>query len=417
MEGTVKEEDLQTGNYEVMDKADYLNQKFFVGDKYTPEGQAFVDQVNNYREGVIAIIQDDYPTIASEVNNRFSTEKEERLDGVKVDWLNYHYEGFPLVASMTKLTQMQSDVKSTTNQILSSMLEGQLKTDVSMTNYQAIVVPDKTAFFNGENFTGKVVLGRFDDKMSFDKVTVNGNEVDTFDAGQVKLDFPAGNVGQQEILGELQFEEGDSIVSIPIKSTYAVIPKPNAAVISADKMNVVYRGVKNPMTISIPGVGQANATAQGLTSAGSAGKYVMDPTNIKGREVTINVTGSLPDGETVSDSKTFRVKEIPAPVGTVRAESGIVKMQKNNLAISTIGADLPDFDFDLQLRISEFKFNVPGQPTVVVSGNKLDQRAKDVLNRARRGETVQIFDIKAQIVGNSSYLLPKVSPVFVELTN
>ena len=29
---------------------------------------------------------------------------------------------------------------------------------------------------------------------------------------------------------------------------------PNAAVIAADKMNVVYRGVVNPMTISIPGI-------------------------------------------------------------------------------------------------------------------------------------------------------------------
>ena len=48
--------------------------------------------------------------------------------------------------------------------------------------------------------------------------------------------------------------ENGEPVEIPIKSTYAVIPKPNSAVISADKMNVVYRGVANPMTISIPGI-------------------------------------------------------------------------------------------------------------------------------------------------------------------
>jgi hypothetical protein len=29
-----------------------------------------------------------------------------------------------------------------------------------------------------------------------------------------------------------------------------VVPRPNAATISADKMNVVYRGVVNPMSIS-----------------------------------------------------------------------------------------------------------------------------------------------------------------------
>jgi hypothetical protein len=30
-----------------------------------------------------------------------------------------------------------------------------------------------------------------------------------------------------------------------------VVPRPNAATISADKMNVVYRGVVNPMSISL----------------------------------------------------------------------------------------------------------------------------------------------------------------------
>ena len=60
---------------------------------------------------------------------------------------------------------------------------------------------------------------------------------------------------------------------------------------------------------------------------------------------------------------------------------------------------------------------MPGQPTVQLSGNKLDSRAKDVLRRAQRGSTVQIFDIDAQIAGNSSYRLKKVSPVLIELTN
>src|SRR5690606_27233241 len=198
------------------------------------------------------------------------------------------------IASRTKLTQLQADVKTTNSEILATFLEGQLQSEVSMTNYQAIVVPDKTAFFNGENFKGRIVLGRFDNTMTFHKVMVNGNEVTQTQGGQVILDFPAGNVGEQDLLGELQFKEGDSIVTIPIESSYAVIPKPNAAVISADKMNVVYRGVDNPMTVSIPGVGNATATATGLVAAGGAGKYVMNVTTVQGREVTINVSGSLP---------------------------------------------------------------------------------------------------------------------------
>ncbi len=416
---TVKEDDIATGNYEVMDKADFLNQKFFVGDKYTPEGQAFVDNIDKYREGVLAAIGDatGFDKIKNDLSNKFNTEKETRRDGIKVDWLKYHYEGFPLIASLTKLTQMQADVKATKSEILSTLLEGQLQSDVSMTNYQAIVVPDKTAFFNGENFKGRVVLGRFDNTLNFEKVLINGREVTQTQAGQVVLDFPAGNVGEQEINGELQFKEGDSIVSIPILSSYAVIPKPNAAVISADKMNVVYRGVQNPMTVSIPGVGNAVAQAQGLSAAGGAGKYVMNATNIQGREVTINVSGTLPGGERVSDSKTFRIKDIPRPLGTVRGEDGIIKMQRNALEISTIGAIIPDFDFEIGLNVTGFKFNVPGQPTVVVNGNRLNDAAKNTLRRAKRDETVQIFDITANLAGASGYRLQRISPVFVELTN
>ncbi|MBI6115528.1 type IX secretion system motor protein PorM/GldM [Salegentibacter maritimus] len=421
--GSLKEELLsdfeaeEKTNYESMDRADKLDNLFFASGRVTPRGEEFVAAIDNYRNEVLAILGDGFPQIRSEIAKDFSTEEVTNNENVTKPWLMYNYQGFPLIASLTKLTQIQSDVRTTENDILSAMLEGQLQSDVSLTNYQAIVVPDKTAFFSGENFKGKVVLGRVDPTLKFENVTINGNDVESTQAGQVMLDFPAGNVGEKEINGELQFKEGDSIVRIPIKSSYAVIPKPNSAVISADKMNVLYRGVQNPMTISIPGVGSISAQAPGLSSAGGAGNYVMNVTNLQAREVAINVSGKLPGGETVSDSKTFRIKDIPTPVGTVRGEDGTVKMQRNSLEISTISADLPDFDFNLNLNVSGFSFKVPGQPTIRVNGSKLDNNAKAALRRAGRGETVQIFDIQASIAGNSSYKLKKVAPVIVELTN
>jgi gliding motility-associated protein GldM len=390
---------------------------FFASGRVTPRGEEFVAAIDNYRNEVLAVLGDRFPQIRSKVANDFSTEEVTNNENVTQPWLMYNYQGFPLIASLTKLTQIQSDVRTTENDILSAMLEGQLQSDVSLTNYQAIVVPEKTAFFSGENFKGKVVLGRVDPTLKFENVTINGNNVESTQAGQVMLDFPAGNVGEKEINGELQFKEGDSIVRIPINSSYAVIPKPNSAVISADKMNVLYRGVQNPMTISIPGVGSISAQAPGLSPAGGAGQYVMNVTSLQAREVAINVSGKLPGGETVSDSKTFRIKDIPTPVGTVRGEDGTVKMQRNSLEISTISANLPDFDFNLDLNVSGFSFKVMGQPTIRVNGNKLDSSAKAALRRAGRGETVQIFDIQAGIAGNSSYKLKKVSPVIVELTN
>ena len=92
--------------------------------------------------------------------------------------------------------------------------------------------------------------------------------------------------------------------------------------------------------------------------------------------------GKLPNGKPVSDSKKFRVKDIPRPVGTVRGEDSSVKMQRNALGVSSIGAILPDFDFDIKLKVSGFKFKVPGQPTVRVSGSRLNSQAKSTLKKS-----------------------------------
>jgi len=407
-------------DYEIMDKGDYLDKNFFKGEKLKPEGQEFIDQMTTFREGIQTVIGKDYPSIAADVQKKFSTGDVINRDNNVIPWLDYHYKGFPLVASLTKMTQLQADLKTTESEVLSTMLQGKLKIEASLTNFEAIVVPSKTAFFSGENFTGTIILGKKDNTLTADKVIVNGNELskESMQAGQTILDFPAGSVGEREIKGEFQFLEGGETITIPINSSYAVVPKPNSATISADKMNVVYRGVKNPMTISFAGVSDNNvsANAPGLSKGSGVSKYMMDVTTVKGREVTINVTGTLPDGQKVSDAAKFRIKDLPKPTGTVRGEDGALKMQRNSLEISTIGAKFDDFDFELPLNVTGFKFKVPGQPTINVSGRKLNDRAKAALRKAKRGSGVQIFDIQAK-AGGVSVILKKVSPVFVELTN
>ena len=405
--------------YEVMDKGDFLDNFFFTPAGASAAGKEFMGKINGFRTGVEAVLGDAYPEITKGIEKDFTTTDVTNKDGIKQDWLDYNYKGFPLVASVTKLTQIQADVKKTENQVLSAMLSGQLKSEVSLSNFEAIVVADKTAYFSGERFTGKIILGKKDKTLKAHKVTVNGKELpaESMQNGQTILDFAAGNVGEHEIKGEFQFKEGDSIIPIEIKSSYSVIPLPNSAVISADKMNVVYRGVVNPMTISIPGVASVSASAPGLSKAGGTGKYKMNVTAVKSREVTIKVSGKLPNGKVVSDKKKFRIKDIPRPVGTVRGEDGAIKMTKASLSNSSVGAILPDFDFNLKLRVSGFKIKIPGQPTVRVSGSKLNGRAKSALKRAKRGESVQIFDINAKLASGSSYRVKKVSPVIVELTN
>ena len=210
-----------------MDKIDIVNEHFFKGDSFTPEGQEFIDNVNNYRNGIISLIGDKN-ALSANINKRFDTSDQDTEDG-KQAWLKNRYEGFPLISTVTNLTSMQTDIKTTQSEIFGTLLGGQLESDVSMSNYKTILIPEKSAFFQGENFKGKIVLGRYDSSLKPEKVVVNGNEIKSIQDGGAILDFPAGAVGEREIKGKFIFIENGQPVEIEISSSYAVIPKPNSA--------------------------------------------------------------------------------------------------------------------------------------------------------------------------------------------
>ncbi len=414
-------------DYERMDKSDFLDQKFFGGDKVTAEGKKFLNWVSKYRNEVNGILPESMSDIKDAVTTRFATGdangKVTKGDGTKEDWLNYHYERVPMVVSLTKITAMQADIKSTEEDVLKGLLEGNLTEAVSLKNFATSLSATKTAFYSGERYDGKIIISKTDNSSTpvRAELTLDGRKLADgkdykLESGGVKLLIGAGAAGDHTIAGKLFFQQDGEEIPVEVNNTFATISKPNAAVIAADKMNVVYRGVANPMTISIPGIpdNKVTASAPGLSKR-SGSNYIMNPG--KGRQVTISASGILPDGQRINTPATFRIKDIPRPLGSVRGETSSVKMPRKNLEQSTVGALLEDFDFDLNLAVSGFKIKVPGQPSVVVKGSKLDGRAKNALKRARRGDAIQIFDIQAYITNNKTYRLKKVSPVVVELTN
>ena len=409
---TAKIEDRQ--DYESMDQTTFLDEYFFKGDKFTDKGKQFLDQINGYRTDVTKVLGENNQ-FANILVKRFSTNAVTNRDGKKIKWLDYRFKGFPLVASLTNLTQLQADIKNTEADVISNLLGGQLESEVSMTNYNGIVNLKKNAFYPGDKVEGTVVLGRYDPSLRPSRVVLNGKPYDNFENGAVNLDLRAGSVGDRKIEGTIFFMENEVEVQVPFESSYSVISKPNSAVVSADKMNVVYRGLQNPLTISIPGVpaNLVRASAPGLRQV-KGSSYMISPK--AGDEVTISVTGKLPDGKPIKTPKTFRVKDIPAAMGSVRGQYGTVRMPKSGLVNTPVGAGLPDFLFDLDLQVTSFKVKVPGQLAIIVKGTKFNAAAKKALSKARRGDMINIFDIKAEIK-NNSYKLKKVLPVNIELTN
>jgi gliding motility-associated protein GldM len=410
----------ENGNlpFEQMDKGDKVDEKWFEGDKPSKAaggGQEFLDKIAKF---VNDIKQAGGSAIAAsemkKIENRFATAPiKSKNAGTTLPWLEYNYKGFPLIATVTKISQLQADVKTTESDIISGMFQSDLVAAASLTAYQPIVVPEKTAFFQGEAVKGKIILGKFDPNLVAKSVIVNGTTVKA-EAGQANFSFGAGNVGEHEITGSFNFDEGGKIVSLPIKGNYVVVPKPNSATISADKMNVVYRGVTNPITVSFAGISadKVSASAPGMTSAGKPGSYKMNPGS--GSEAVISVTGTLPDGSKVSDKKVFRIKSIPAPTGAIGGEMGTVKGAKSRLEVSQVSAKMVDFDFEVGLRVTGFSFKVPGQATVIVSGDRVNAQCKAALARAGRGDLIVISDIKTKLEG-SPILLSRTAPVVYEI--
>jgi gliding motility-associated protein GldM len=418
-------DDPELNEYSQMDKGEALDLIFFDASGVSPEGQAFVDMINAYKMRVIQVFASQFPQYTDLVEERFYTGdfegKVPTADGSQ-PWLANNYEGFPLISSLAKLTMMQNDIRLTESDVLNALLGKELEgsSKVNTDNYITLLKSEKGAYYQGETFDGSVILGRKggaqnpnEVALTMDGVKLTESEYEKIPGG-IKLNVSAGRPGDHRIEGDLVFLNAGVESRIPVDQSFAVIAKPNSAVISADKMNVVYRGVDNPMTISIPGIpdDKINASAPGLKRQ-KGSKFIMNPG--KGREITITANGKLPDGNLVSTKTKFRIKDLPRPNATFFRQSGKIRLPKASIERAEVGAILEDFDFDLTLKTLEFKVKVPGAPTITCKGTKLNAKALQALGRVRSGQEISIFDLKVQNPSKPNYKFKRVAPVLIEI--
>nr|WP_294777502.1 gliding motility protein GldM [uncultured Flavobacterium sp.] len=399
--------------YEAMDKGGYIDENWFEGDRYSAKGNEIIGKIEKYKKDITAVFGNDvkYQIIVNKINEKFNLGDVKDKDGVSKKYLSYHFEGFPAIASIAKLTSMQNDVQATEQDIYNALIGNTIAQAASLKNFQAMVVLEKNVFFEGETVKGKVVLGKYD----ANTVPTSFSGPGKIENGQAVISMTAGGVGEKTINGTFSFMEDGKPVPLKFEGKYVVVPRPNSANIAADKMNVVYRGLPNPMTISFAGIADNNVTASapGLTSLGK-GKYNLNPGS--GTEVVITANGKMSDGKTVSDKKVFRIKNIPAPAGAIAGQVGIIKGAKSRLEVSQISAVLQDFLYDLNFEVTRFSFKVPGQAAVIVSGNRVNAQCKAALQRASKGDQISIFDIKSKIVGNDAKIeIKTAAPVIYEI--
>lgn len=414
------EKDDGTLDYEAMDK-EVQDEYFYPGGQLDlGAGKKFVQDIDRFREFMVNQTTDE--DVLTRINKAFNTESVV-VDGLPMEWLKFRFEHYPLAAALAFLSQMQAEIRNAEADIINAMVAEGLGEQIQVNKVSALMIPQSTNVMQGADFKAEVVMAAYDSTLVPDvylfKYDSKGNRIGTDEKkldvkdGAGVVEIPASSVGSYFWGGVIRVknEEG-KFKEYPFQSEYSVSQP--AVVVSATKMNVVFRGVENPISVSVPGVPAKDliVEAPGIKNLGE-GLFTLDVTSARGREVGIVVKTKLPSGTIKSfPPKIYRIRDIPAPMGTVAGESD-TQMPLSTLKVATVGATIPNFDFDLKLVTTGFSVKIPGRPTYKVNGNKLDKKVRQALDRVRVGQTIQIRDINAKLAGNAKYKLAKVSTVLV----
>lgn len=401
--------------YEQMDKGQTIDYGWFEKDGLSAKGKEIMDRIAKYKSDFKALLGNDvkYKFLLEDIEEKFNTNPVKNKDGQDIPYLDYHFKGYPAVASLSYLSSMQNDVRQLEHEAYNLFLGNSLKQAASMKNYQAMVIPDKAVYYQGEAIKYKVVLGRYDNSTVPTSVVVNGATIpqSRIKAGQVEGSSVASGLGEHKFTGKFTFmEDGKPIVVDILNSNYMVVGRPSTATISADKMNVVYIGLDNPISVTVEGITSDKVTAS--TSNGTLkkignGKFMLTPS--AGKEAIITATGVMPDGKAITSKQVFRIKAIPRPRGTVRGDYD-VKGPASNLAQVSIGARMEDFEFDVKLRVTQFTIVFPGLGSEVINGTTLTSSAQSKANRLRPGDVVRIINIKARLEGAPNVVIKDPTP-------
>jgi gliding motility-associated protein GldM len=223
--------------------------------------------------------------------------------------------------------------------------------------------------------------------------------------------LPANGVGTKKWSGEIRLiTNGEEKTYAINEQTYNVAPP--SVVISPTKMNVLYRGVDNPLEVSVPGVDPSNLIVNGPGVKKVGNDYIADVTRNSGGTMKISVSVKEEDGSTKSmGSKEFRVKNLPDATGEIFGKTEGL-MSANLIKKGKVDAVFNNFDFELPLRVTSFQIIVPPFAPIDCKGNTLSSNAKAALDKAKPGTPVIIRNIKAT---TEKGIKPKVAPITIDL--
>ena len=368
------------------------------------KGEELKKKINETREKLLALVPKDK---LSSINSDLVT-NDLKEEGEIKKWESIMFEHTPAAAVVTLLTKFEGDVRNTEAQVLDILKASISESDFTFDKLEPKVIPNNGTYITlGSEYSADIFVAASSSKQEA-TITVNGASVPV-DGGVGKYKVVATSEGEKEYSGVITARKpnGQS-ESYPFKATYTAL-KP-MAVISATKMNVVYIGLENPISVSVPGYSPKEVKVSlNPASAGTlkpdpkqAGAYMLN-VNRTAREVAVTVSVDKNGKTTKMGEQKYRIRVIPDPtpaLGTIENSGGVPAAQLR--AQNVIRAPLKNFAFEGVNYIPyEFQFLlIPKKGGGAIfengRGQMLTPTMQSSLARAQKGDKVIITQIKVK---------------------
>lgn len=360
--------------------------------------------IEKYRDYIVKLVSD---TLKRKVIlDNFNTKPTPRAKKAGHTWESSMFENMPVGAVVTIFTKLQNDIRYAEGEVLHELINNIDVKDFRVNQIKAYVIANSENVMRGSAYKAHIILSA-EDSTQRPNVYVNGRMLDPTRRGL--FEFVTSKSGVFPLKGYIEMRRGDgTLQQYPFEQKYTVVEP--MATVSNTMMNVLYAGIKNKVSISVPGVpnNQISATINNGSLSRSGDVWMAQPTAI-GKECIVTVSATMDGKSRIVTQQTFRVRPLPEARafilytdnnGVERRYKGGTGLSKAKLLsapgiIAALDDDLLEVDFTV-LSFSTTIYDSMGNALPEISqGSKFSDRQIAQIRSLTRGKRVWVTGIRA----------------------
>jgi gliding motility-associated protein GldM len=308
------------------------------------------------------------------------------------DWTLNYFHMTPTIAAMTILSKFQSDIKNSEAQMIDYFHKKVGEVKVVFDQFQTLAQASSNYVMPGDELNITAGVGAFS-AAAKPTITINGQIQTLGTDGTALFKTKAEGGGEHSVNVHFAYTKPDGSTKTEDKIVKYTVGLPSGSSVFLKKMNVLYIGEENPLTISGGSVGREKVHVSfegGGTIEGTGGdEYVAKPTTPGISYIIVNAAGKPAKFE-------MRIKYLPNPTGFVGTHMGGSINAAEFKADGGLIAKLQNSDFESPFQVISYKLSAIGgsisQPVQASNeGNRWNGRAASIVSQASPGTNV-FFD-------------------------